>query len=84
MREAWGSGGGGGRERGGRAGRDGTPRVITVESERPVEAPRGHKGELTSLSSLAALLRRGGASPAETPAASPASQEPRADGGDES
>ncbi len=33
-----------------------TPRVITVESDRPVEPARGHKGELRSLTALRALL----------------------------
>ncbi len=36
--------------------RSGPPRVITVESERPVEQSRGHKGELRSLSGLRNLL----------------------------
>jgi uncharacterized protein len=55
---------GGGRDRGSK--RSGDPRVVTVDSERAIEESRGHKGELTSLSSLASLL--GGTSkPADTP-----------------
>jgi len=46
----------GDRDRGPR--RSGPPRVITVESGKPVEDAVGHKGELTSLSGLKALLKR--------------------------
>ncbi|MEC7584026.1 MAG: Tex-like N-terminal domain-containing protein [Planctomycetota bacterium] len=49
-----------GRDRGDRPSRedrgDGKGRVITVESSREVEEAKGHKGELTSLSSLKGLL----------------------------
>ena len=71
----FGGGGGGGRGRGrgrdDRGGRGGPPRVITVESERPIEDVRGHKGELTSLSSLANLLGGGKSEKAETPPPAP-------------
>jgi uncharacterized protein len=67
-RRPGGFGGGGGRDRDrGRGGRGGgTPRVVTIESERPIPEVRGHRGELTSLSSLANLLG-GGASAEPTP-----------------
>lgn len=64
--EGGGGGGGGGepRSRGpGRGGpnrQSGPPRVITVESSKPIEENRGHKGEFRSLSSLRDLLGGGG------------------------
>ena len=57
--------------------------MITVESERPTEEVRGHKGELRSLSSLAKLVKdpqpspTGGAAPAGEPTSSPAPSEPK-------
>lgn len=52
-----GFGGGRGRDRDrDRSDRGGNPKVVTIESERPVTEVRGHNGELTSLSSLANLL----------------------------
>jgi uncharacterized protein len=53
-----GGGGGGGRgPRGpGRGGPSGPPRVITVESSKPIEQNRGHKGEFRSLAGLRGLL----------------------------
>jgi hypothetical protein len=40
----------------GRGGPSGPPRVITVESSKPIEHNRGHKGELRSLAGLRGLL----------------------------
>ena len=67
-----------GRDRGQRSG--GEPRVITVESGLEIEESRGHKGELTSLSSLANLLGGGDPTPPEetptTPPETPAADTP--------
>lgn len=72
------AGGGRGRDRGPRSG--GEPRVITVESGLEIEESRGHKGELTSLSSLANLLGGGDPTPPEetptTPPETPAADTP--------
>lgn len=43
----------------------GQPRVITIESERAREEVRGHKGELTSLAGLKALLSQKSEKPPE-------------------
>jgi hypothetical protein len=45
--------------------------VFTVESERQINETKGPKGELTSLASLRALLRREPAAPSTPPVQGP-------------
>ncbi len=58
----------------GRRGRE--PRVITVESGKPVEESLGHKGEFRSLSALGSLLGKAESGKTQTPAEIPAPATP--------